>query len=230
MTATPPAAPAGTLAREIRGETLLLHPERALSWPARRTLVIADTHFGKGSLFARHGIAVPGGTDELDVRRINELLLATRSERLLILGDFVHGPVVPAGAVAAALDEWIRALEPVRLWLVTGNHDRYATRGWQPRVAWRGNDLHEGPFCFTHDADHPPSAAPGAFRIGGHLHPVAAIGAPRKRRLRLPVFWERPDSLVLPSFGLFTGGYRIAARDGGRAFATDAGQVLEIGM
>ena len=65
----------GTLAREIRGETLLLHPERALSWPARRMLVIADTHFGKGSLFARNGIAVPGGTDTLDLERINSLLL-----------------------------------------------------------------------------------------------------------------------------------------------------------
>ena len=44
------------------------------------------------------------------------------------------------------------------------------------------------------------------------------------------MFWERPDSLVLPAFGLFTGGYRITATDGGRAFVTDAEQVMEVGL
>lgn len=222
--------PAGTLAREIRGETLLLHPERALSWPARRMLVIADTHFGKGSVFARHGIAVPGGTDALDLERIDALLRATGSERLLIVGDFVHGYIDPAGAVAAELDARIAALRPVQLWLVTGNHDRSAARGWQPRPAWRGTELNEGPFCFTHDVDRPADAAAPAFRIGGHIHPVVAIGTRSKRRLRVPVFWERDEALVLPAFGLFTGGYRIGMRDGGRAFVAGAEQVMEVGL
>lgn len=218
----------GTLAREIRGETLLLHPERALSWPKQRMLVIADTHFGKGSVFARNGIAVPGGTDALDLERINSLLLTTLSQRLLVVGDFVHGHVAPAGTVAAELDAWIEALHPVQLWLVTGNHDRSSARGWQPRVAWQGDVLHEGPFCFTHDVDESPPVPMDSFRIGGHIHPVVAIGARSKCRLRVPVFWERPDALVLPAFGLFTGGYRIGAQSGGRAFVADAEQVMEI--
>ena len=222
--------PAGTLAREIRGETLLLHPERAVSWPSRRLLVAADTHFGKGSVFARNGIAVPGGTDTLDLQRISSLLRTTGSERLLIVGDFVHGHLAPGSAATAELDAWIDALRPVELWLVTGNHDRSAVRGWQPRAAWRGNELHEGAFLFTHDAA--PSTHPGEqpFRIGGHIHPVVALGARAKRRLRVPVFWERSDALVLPAFGLFTGGYRISRSDGGRAFVADAEQVMEIGL
>lgn len=220
----------GTLARELRGETLLLHPQRALSWPARRWLVIADTHFGKGSVFARHGIAVPGGTDALDLARIDSLLLTTGSERLVVVGDFVHGHIAPGGPVATELDAWIHGLHPVQLWLVTGNHDRSAARGWQPQAAWQGNELHEGPFCFTHDADRSSLGGGQAFRIGGHLHPVIGLGARAKRRLRVPVFWERPDSLVLPAFGLFTGGYRITATDGGRAFVTDVEQVMEVGL
>lgn len=221
---------AGTLAREIRGETVLLHPERALSWPSRRLLVIADTHFGKSSVFARHGIAVPGGADTLDLGRIDALLLSTRSERLLVVGDFVHGTVVQGGAVATELDTWIAALQPAQVWLVTGNHDRSAARGWQPPVAWRGPELVEGPFCFTHDVDAATPDAAQPFRIGGHIHPVVSIGARSKRRLRVPIFWERPDSLVLPAFGLFTGGYRIRRSDGGRAFVADAEQVMEVGV
>ena len=57
---------------------------------------------------------------------------------------------------------------------------------------------------------------------------MVAIGARTKRRLRVPVFWERPDALVLPAFGLFTGGYRIGSREGGRAFVAGAEQVMEI--
>jgi DNA ligase-associated metallophosphoesterase len=219
---------AGALAREIRGETLLLHPERALSWPSRRLLVIADVHFGKGSVFAQHGIAVPGGTDAVERERIDSLLCATRSERLLIVGDFVHGPLAPASRVAAELDEWLKALHPVQLLLVTGNHDRMAARGWQPQPAWRGDVLREGPFRFTHDVDDARDVRDDAFRIGGHLHPVVALGGLRKRRPRVPVFWERPGALVLPAFGLFTGGYGIGLHDGGRAFAAGADQVLEV--
>ena len=44
---------------------------------------------------------------------------------------------------------------------------------------------------------------------------VFAIGARSKRRLRVPVFWERPDALVLPAFGSFTGGHRISREHGG---------------
>ena len=36
---------------ELRGERLQLHPERALLWPARSTLLVADPHFGKTCRF-----------------------------------------------------------------------------------------------------------------------------------------------------------------------------------
>ena len=215
------------LAREIRGETLLLHSEHALSWPAHRMLVVADTHFGKSSVFARHGIAVPAGADELDCERINALLQATRSERLLVLGDFLHGPVAPYSEVALRLDEWLRGLRPVQLMLVTGNHDRTAATGWHAAADWEGEFLDEGPFRFTHDVAK--AAQPGgAYVVCGHIHPVVALAALRKRRPRIPVFWERPDSMVLPSFGLFTGGYRIRPDDGGRVFAAGPECVVEL--
>ena len=47
----------------MRGERLQLHADRALYWPARGRLLIADLHLGKGDVFRRAGIAVPrGGT------------------------------------------------------------------------------------------------------------------------------------------------------------------------
>lgn len=215
------------LTREIRGETLLLHPERALSWPAHRLLVIADTHFGKSSVFARHGIAVPAGPDGLDRQRINALLHTTCSERLLVLGDFLHGPVASDSEVALQLGEWVQALRPVQLMLVTGNHDRTAATGWHSAADWEGDFLDEGPFRFTHQVAGATRPG-GSYVFCGHIHPVAALGAFRKRRPRIPVFWERPDSMVLPSFGLFTGGYRIRPDDGGRVFVAGPECVVEL--
>ena len=80
-----------SVTREIRGEILLLHPERALLWPARRTVIVADTHFGKSSVFAHHGLAVPNGADALDRQRLTNLIAQSGSTRLLVLGDFLHG-------------------------------------------------------------------------------------------------------------------------------------------
>lgn len=218
----------GALELKIRGERLLLHPERALSWPARRLLVVGDTHFGKSSLFARHGIAVPAGPDETDRSRLLRLLAQTHSDRLLVLGDFLHGPLVEGSAAATELEQWLAALEPVKLLLVVGNHDRSAASGWMPRVAWEGPGWREPPFCFVHDAADASCETQDAFRINGHVHPVVAIGPPRKQRLRVPVFWQQADALVLPSFGLFTGGFRIRPQDGGRVYAAGPEQVIEL--
>jgi uncharacterized protein len=215
------------LAREIRGETLLLHPERALSWPARNLLVVADTHFGKSEVFARHGIAVPAGADALDRGRIDGLLQQTGATRLLVLGDFLHGALRRESAAALELQRWLLHLRPVECLLVTGNHDRTAASGWRATVDWEGDYLDEGPFRFTHDVPV-RMRADAPFHIGGHVHPVVALGSLRKRRLRVPVFWERDHALVMPSFGLFTGGYRIEQEAGGRVFAAGPGQVLEL--
>jgi uncharacterized protein len=222
-----PASPA-VLEREIEGARLLLHPERALSWPDRRLLVVADTHFGKSSLFARHGIAVPGGADSHDLDRLTTLLESTRSERLLILGDFLHGDVLPGSEVALHLERWIGNLQSVQLLLVIGNHDRSAASGWRATSHWVGDFLDEGPFRFTHEAA-PGGGAAGKFFVSGHIHPVIALGGLRKRRPRIPVFWERPGALVLPSFGLFTGGYRISPAQGDRVYAAGPESVVELG-
>lgn len=217
----------GTFALTLRGETLLLHPDRALSWPSRRLLVVADTHFGKSHVFGHHGIAVPAGPDAMDRARIDRLLLATAAQRLLILGDFLHGPLPADSLAARELDQWLQELAPVQVQLVTGNHDRTARNGWQASTHWQGAALNEGPFWFVHDAEDQGNAPTDAYRIAGHIHPTVALGRSRSR-LRVPVFWERLDALVLPSFGSFTGGYRIEPAAGGRVFVAGTAAVREL--
>lgn len=47
---------------DLAGHRVLLLLEKALYWPARKMLVIADIHFGKAASFRAQGVPVPRGT------------------------------------------------------------------------------------------------------------------------------------------------------------------------
>ena len=76
----------------IAGERLLLYPERAAYWPARRTLVITDTHWGKAATMRAAAIPIPGGSTRESLNRLTQLIERTtarraRDELLIELGD-----------------------------------------------------------------------------------------------------------------------------------------------
>jgi DNA ligase-associated metallophosphoesterase len=225
------APPAGAHALELAGEALLLLPDRAVAWPARRTLVVADIHFGKDDVFRRAGLAIPEGAADEDLGRLARLVAATRCERLLVLGDFVHGRVEPGDAFPPRFARWREAHRELAILVVAGNHDRHLRRdddagaatAADPAglgVAWHAGILPEAPFAFVHDpgasgAGKPPTG----FTLSGHVHPVVRLPVPGGTALRVPVFWQRPDALVLPAFGRMTGGQAVRPSPGERLFA-----------
>lgn len=214
----------GTLPLTVCGETLWLHPERAAIW--RRTVVVADTHFGKSSFFARHGLAVPKGSDTDDRTRLTELIQAAQAQRLIVVGDFLHAPLAADSAEALDLDTWARALAPVRITVVAGNHDRGTARP-SALIEWHERELREPPFRFVHEAV--PSTESGLpFTLSGHLHPVMRFRVSNKQRLRVPVFWQSANGLVLPSFGAFTGGFAVRPALHDRLFAVGPQAVTRI--
>jgi len=46
----------------VAGEKLVLLAERAVFWPAKKALFVADFHLGKAASFRRAGIPLPSGT------------------------------------------------------------------------------------------------------------------------------------------------------------------------
>jgi DNA ligase-associated metallophosphoesterase len=207
----------GAVPLVIQGETLLLHPGRAALWPRRKTVIVADTHFGKSSFFGRHGIAVPAGSDEEDRAGLTRLVTESGGERLIILGDFLHAPIAADSREAHDLDAWSRSLAGVHIIVVAGNHDRGALRLWSS-IAWQGGELIEPPFRFVHHAEH-RRGADSLYALSGHIHPVMRIRAFPKPGMRVPVFWQRSAGLVLPSFGAFTGGFAVRPVPGEHLFA-----------
>lgn len=211
---------------ELKGERVLLDSDRALVWPARRTLVIADTHFGKDDIFRRGGIALPRGPTISDLQRVTALLARHTCTRLCILGDFVHGATKAGDSFLHAFRLWRAAHSQVQLDIVAGNHDRReAASNWQTLARWHTSALIDPPFVMAHE----PAAHPQGYVLAGHLHPVV-----RLRRKggggRVPVFWQRPDVLVLPSFGSFTGGAGIAPTESDRVYAVGPERVLPLAV
>lgn len=210
----------------VCGEKLLLHGDRAVIWARCRAVIVADTHFGKSSVFNQHGVAVPAGTDELDRARLTRLLDRFEGRRLIILGDFVHGPLALDSPEARDLERWTRSLAGIKIQVIAGNHDRGVSRGWRGSIEWIAGDHFEAPFRFVHDCTSKLSADRGAFSLSGHLHPVIALKSLRKRSARVPAFWLRKSGLILPSFGSFTGGFLIAPKEGERVFAVSPEKVV----
>jgi len=220
----------GTWPLQIRGEELLLHPERAVIWPRCHTVIVADTHFGKSSYFGRHGIAVPAGSDEDDLERLARLLADQKARRLVILGDFLHSPQIEGTPASEQLKVWIETIgSEVEIHVVAGNHDCGDRWSRPPSLRWWGSHWVAPPFRFIHDVERTPSAGPNEwFTMSGHVHPVVCLRNGRKGVKRVPVFWQRQTGLILPSFGTFTGGFAVRPADDQRMFAVGPDSVVPL--
>ncbi|MEO8010382.1 MAG: ligase-associated DNA damage response endonuclease PdeM [Dokdonella sp.] len=211
-----------TLDTEIAGETMRLDHRRALVWPRQRWLLIADLHLGKASLMRQSGAALPRGTTTSDLARLSALIAEHTPQRLLVLGDLVHGNEQKEADWLATLARWRNAHPTLELTLIAGNHDRHMS-------------LHALGFdVLTHlDAEpfhlaHVPGTHATLHVLAGHLHPAATLRDARLRH-RLPAFWIGPQRTVLPAFGALTGLAPIAAAANDRVYALTPGGVLALG-
>ena len=193
-----------SLELQLAGEPMHLLADRALYWPARRRLLIADLHLGKADTFRAAGIALPRGGTALDLGRISALVDATDADSVWVLGDMLHG--------RTDLSSWRAAWEGFRhrhprlaIAVVDGNHDRALQQAGLD-VECVGDDVHDGPFVLRH--------APGLDRRGhvlcGHLHPVLKLAG----QARTPAFWLQDGCTVLPAFSAFTGGHPLRLQAG----------------
>jgi DNA ligase-associated metallophosphoesterase len=206
---------------EVSGEQLILMPERAAYWRRTSTLFITDTHWGKAATFRAHAIPIPEGNTTADLARLSAALRRTHAEKLIILGDLVHGYTGYTPQLFAQISAW-RAQHPdLDIYLVRGNHDHAAG---DPPTAWRIRPVDAptpGPnFVLLHE---PPLAPVDGYALAGHLHPAVQLTGAGRQSLKLPCFWFRGDSAVLPAFGSFIGMAVVTPQVGDRVYvATDA--------
>lgn len=209
----------------LEGEELWLLPDKAVYWPARRCLLIADAHFGKASAYRSLGQPVPQGTTTANLERLNRLLTALPCAQLIFLGDFLHGPGSHASGTLNAIRAWRERNRPLALTLIRGNHDKRA--GDPPldlAIEVVPEPLLMGPFALQHE----PEAHVSHHVLAGHVHPVYNLRGKGRQRLRLPCFQIGAQVSLLPAFGAFTGGYAVEQAQDQRIFVIGDHQVWPI--
>jgi DNA ligase-associated metallophosphoesterase len=215
---------------------ILLLPGRAAFLPATATLLVSDLHLGKAATFRSAGIPVPEGSAQSDLARLERLVRGTAARRLIVLGDLFHAR---SGCTAEVFAEFAatRARIPrTDVILIAGNHDRAI--GTIPASLGIDSCMRtydEPPFHFVHEPSTGlPEPDRSCFTVAGHLHPTLSITAPGGDRIAGRCFVAENDLLVLPAFGSFTGGHRVAvtatsrlwiARDDGVADVTRIAQL-----
>ncbi|RMG56158.1 MAG: ligase-associated DNA damage response endonuclease PdeM [Bacteroidetes bacterium] len=184
---------------ELHGESLRLLPDRALYWPARQALLLADLHLGKSGHFRRHGIPVPGLASSHTLRRLETLVDTLRPEQIVFLGDLFHS------SYNAEWEEFARLMRRLHLpaLLVRGNHDLLPPEAYAEAAL---QVVAEGYPMPPFELAHAPTGQPGqGYRLCGHLHPGVQLSGKGRQQLRLPCFHFGAFEGVLPAFGQFTG-------------------------
>ncbi|WP_278929671.1 ligase-associated DNA damage response endonuclease PdeM [Pseudomonas qingdaonensis] len=210
---------------DVHGEQLLLLGDKALYWPARRVMLVADVHIGKAAAFRAQHLPVPRGTTQSTLQRLDRLLTSYPCEELIVLGDFLHARTGRAAATLERVRQWRERHARLKITLIRGNHDLHA--GDPPeglRIDVLDSPLLLGPFALQHQPE--PHAT--HLVLAGHVHPVYVLRGRARQRLRLPCFVIGERLGLLPAFGDFTGGWAVQPQPGERVYLTADAQVWPV--
>jgi len=192
---------------DCAGAALELLPERAAYWQNEQTVFVADVHLGKEHAFANQGIGIPLGPSASTLQRLATVLNRTNAQRCIVLGDLFHDTPNPHDSWLAALSGFLQDFPHVNFSVVVGNHDKAPGQTMiDSRIHWHAHVVHIPPFVLQHE----PGSHAAGYVLAGHIHPVAVVSQRFKRGIRGPCFWQQNHCMVLPAFGEFTGGYKVA--------------------
>ncbi|SEQ63903.1 putative phosphoesterase [Faunimonas pinastri] len=188
----------------LAGVSACLDRAGALWLEASRTLVVADLHLEKGSSFARRRVFLPPYDSAATLAALATLVERRAPKRVVCLGDSFHDG---EGTSRLGLPERARlsALQRGRDWLwITGNHDPHLPADIGGEV---GREIEIQSLTFRHE----PTLAPVHGEVAGHLHPSARL-CRHGRSIRRRAFATDGMRLVLPAFGVLTGGLNVLDR------------------
>ncbi|MBP9091884.1 ligase-associated DNA damage response endonuclease PdeM [bacterium] len=206
--------PNGAQSVLLAGQTVILLPQKAMYIPSSSTLVLADVHIGKAASFRSRNFFAPDGISDFDLLRLGQLIKELSIARLIILGDLVHAQDGMTDTEVEVFERFRAEHEKLAVTLILGNHDCKV----QLPQSWKLDLVHgqmvEAPFLYSHE----PIRSKDGYVLCGHVHPSVTLSGQGKQRERLPCFWLRSNSAILPAYGAFTGSYTIRPSRNDRVF------------
>jgi uncharacterized protein len=188
----------------VHGVAAVCDPLGALYLPDDRILIVSDLHLEKGAAFARRGMMLPP-YDTLATLTVLSAVISRHDPRLVIsLGDNFHDRI-GSQHLPDAYRRLIVEMARGREWIwINGNHDPDGT------VELPGNCADEMVYnglTFRHE----PKGGLQKGEIAGHLHPSATVRR-RDKAIRRPCFATDGARLLMPAFGVMSGGLDLRHR------------------
>ncbi len=208
---------------EIAGHHFVLLPQKAVFWKEQKTLLIGDLHLGKITHFRKAGIAIPSVAQHYNFSTLDTLVTGNHTERIIFLGDLFHHHY---NSEWESFSRWRNKYPEVEMIVVLGNHDILPMSLFEETNIRVEDHLIEGEFLFTH---HPHNDIdPNIFVFCGHIHPVFCLRSSIMQSIKLPCFVKDEQQMILPSFGVFTGGYEMNPIPGRQVYVVVENKVLKV--
>jgi DNA ligase-associated metallophosphoesterase len=209
---------------KIRDQTCHFLPEKAIYWEEEKTIIIADIHIGKGTVFRKAGIPIPQGIMDEDLMNISKIVHRVNAKKCIIVGDLIHAHSGLSIDVKKKFSQWLHDIH-CEVHLVCGNHDhallKHLPQEWPLHLHQEIMIIE--PFLFSHF----PTSHAQWFVWSGHLHPKVEISSAYDR-LVLRCFQIFPHLGILPAFGFFVGGTMIQKNADSQIYAIVDDTVIQV--
>jgi DNA ligase-associated metallophosphoesterase len=202
----------------IQDQNFILHCSGAIFWEEKSLLLIADVHLGKVMHFRKAGFAVPSDAILKNFLQLTAAVDYFKPGAICFLGDLFHSTINNEWDLFA---DWFGKCG-CKVILVAGNHDIIVPKKYLDINIQVVSEWTIGNFLLTH---HPQENAE-FFNFCGHIHPCVRLQGKGRQFLKLPCFFKRPNQLILPAFGEFTGTYELAPTEGDIVYAITKEEVI----
>ncbi|KQW98478.1 metallophosphoesterase [Flavobacterium sp. Root420] len=206
----------------INNQKFILHQSGVVFWEEKKMLLISDVHLGKVTHFRKHGIGIPKEAILENFNRLKKVLELFDSEAIVFLGDLFHSKINTEWGFFV---DWIKE-HSQKIILVEGNHDIISKINYEDLNIDIYSELIIDNFLLTHH----PTEKEGFFNFCGHIHPAIQLRGLGRQFLTLPCFFRKPNQLIFPAFGEFTGNSYMTPTEHDKAYAITKEGVIEISI
>lgn len=204
----------------IQNQNFILHHFGAVFWESNSILLISDVHLGKVSHFRKHGIAIPSEAIIENFSRMDLLIAEFQPKTIIFLGDLFHSVQNIEFDLFAS---WTKLLTQTII-LVKGNHDIINGFFFEELNIEVVNELIIDDFILTHH----PLEDNFLFNFCGHIHPGIKIRGKGRQFLNISCFFRKPDQMILPSFGEFTGNFYLEPTKNDLVYGITPDEVFQV--